>query len=134
MSVAGLEPDQGCRGGLWESTSDPHVGEAGSSDNSGLFGLQDGSGSVPARPCGNGNINVMIGWAEAFDDMLNERSEGAAQRGDGGDLPHQTATPPLSPALQRGSESPAGSSQKAALMLQFIITSNIILTCELWEQ
>lgn len=29
-----------------------------------------------------------------FDDMLNEGSEGAAQQGEGGDLPHQTVTPP----------------------------------------
>lgn len=35
----------------------------------------------------------MIGRAGAFDDMLNEGSEGAAQQGEGGDLPHQTATP-----------------------------------------
>lgn len=29
----------------------------------------------------------------AFDDMLNEWSDGAAQQGEGGDLPHQTLTP-----------------------------------------
>lgn len=52
---------------------------------------------------------VMLTWMlwlvgqGAFDDTLNERSEGAAQRGEGGDLPHQTETPSpsdSSPSLQ----------------------------------
>lgn len=57
-------------------------------------GLQVWFSSEETGVCGV-TLTLML-WLvgqRAFDDMLNERSEGAAQRGEGGDLPHQTATP-----------------------------------------
>lgn len=65
--------------------------------------------SLVQRTGETGVCVVMLTWMlwlvgqGAFDDTLNERSEGAAQRGEGGDLPHQTETPSpsdSSPSLQ----------------------------------